>query len=165
MYVETDAELVRLQAALRDLVALSAIPAAWAGREPPAAAAGLADALVALLQLDFAFVRLSYPDGVGAVDVTRGNPRKRFPEWLEDHAAARVQFPGKAIVADLGDDSDPCRAVALPIGITGDGGLVAVASERSDFPTAVEQMLLSLAANQAATAFQNACLIDERRRA
>jgi signal transduction histidine kinase len=43
--------------------------------------------------------------------------------------------------------------------------LVAAASERGDFPTAVEQALLSLAANQAATAFQNACLIEERRRA
>ena len=165
MYVDTDAELLRLQTALRDLVALSAIPAAWTGREPPAVAAGLADALVALLQLDFAFVRLSYPDGAGAVDVTRGSARKRFPEWLEDHAATRVQFPGKAIVADVGDDSEPCRAVALPIGVNGDGGLVAAASERSDFPTAVEQVLLSLAANQAATAFENACLIDERRRA
>jgi signal transduction histidine kinase len=165
MHVDTDAELLRLQTALRDLVALSAIPAAWTGREPPGVAAGLADALVALLQLDFAFVRLSYPDRAGAVDVTRGSARKRFPEWLEDHAATRVQFPGKAIVADVGDDSEPCRAVALPIGVNGDGGLVAVASERSDFPTAVEQMLLSLAANQAATAFENACLIDERRRA
>ena len=165
MHVDTDAELLRLQTALRDLVALSAIPAAWTGREPPAVAAGLADALVALLQLDFAFVRLSYPDRAGAVDVTRGSARKRFPEWLEDHAATRVQFPGKAIVADVGDDSEPCRAVALPIGVNGDGGLVAAASERSDFPTAVEQVLLSLAANQAATAFENACLIDERRRA
>jgi signal transduction histidine kinase len=165
MHVDTDAELHRLQTALRDLVALSAIPAAWTGSEPPAVAAGLADALVALLQLDFAFVRLSYPDGAGSVDVTRGSVRKRFPEWLEDHAAARVQFPGKAIVADLGDDSEPCRVVALPIGINGNGGRVAAASERGDFPTAVEQVLLSLAANQAATAFQNACLIDERRRA
>jgi signal transduction histidine kinase len=165
MAVDTDAELLRLQAALRDLVALSAIPAAWAGREPPAMAAGLADALVALLQLDSAFVRLSYPDRAGAVDVTRGNGRRGFPEWLEDHAATRVRFPGKAIVADVGDDSEPCRAVALPIGVNGDGGLVAAASERSDFPTAVEQVLLSLAANQAATAFQNACLIDERRKA
>ena len=49
----------RLQAVLRDLVALSAIPAVWVGSEPPAVAAGLADALVDLLQPDFVFVRLS----------------------------------------------------------------------------------------------------------
>jgi signal transduction histidine kinase len=165
MHADTDADVLHLQTALRDLVALSAIPAAWIGREPPAVAAGLADALVALLQLDFAFVRLSDPDGDGAVDVTRGSAWKRFPEWLEDHAATSVQFAGKAIIVGAGDDSEPCRGVAIPIGVNGDGGLVAAASERSDFPTAIEQVLLSLAANQAATAFQNACLIDERRRA
>ena len=165
MHADTGADVHRLQTALRDLVALSAIPAAWIGGEPPAVAAGLADALVALLQLDFAFVRLCYPNGAGAVDVTRGSAWKRFPEWLEDHAATSVQFPGKAIVADAGDNSKPCRGVALPIGVNGDGGLVAAASERSDFPNAIEQVLLSLAANQAATAFQNACLIDERKRA
>jgi signal transduction histidine kinase len=165
MHVDTDAELLRLQAAMRDLLALSAIPAAWTGKESPAVAAGLADALVALLQLDFAFVRLSYPDGAGAVDVARGIAWKRFPQWLEDHAATRVQFPSKTIVADVGDDSESCRAVALPIGVNGDGGLVAAASTRSDFPNEVEHVLLSLAANQAATAFENACLIGERRRA
>src|SRR5437868_3655787 len=120
MHVDTDAELLRLKTALRDVVALSAIPAAWTGREPPAVAAGLADALVALLQLDFAFVRLCDPDGAGAVDVTRGSAWKRFPEWLEDHAATSVQFAGKPIVADAGDDSEPCRGVAIPIGVNGD---------------------------------------------
>src|SRR6266496_3849135 len=99
MDVDTDAELLRLQKAVRDLVALSAIPAAWTGKEPPAVAAGLADALVTLLQLDFAFVRLSFPDRAGAVDVTRGGTWKRFPEWLEDHAGTRGPFPGTAIAA------------------------------------------------------------------
>jgi signal transduction histidine kinase len=165
MPVDTDAELLRLQTAMRDLVALSAIPAAWTGREPTAVAAGLADALMAILQLDVAFVRLSYPDGAEPVDVARGIPPKRFAKWLEDHAASRAEFPSKAIVADVGDDSAPCRAAALPVGVSGDGGLVAAASARSDFPNEVEQVLLSLAANQAATAFENACLIEERRRA
>jgi hypothetical protein len=58
---DTDAEIVALRAILRDLVALSAIPTAWVGREPAAVAAGLADALVGLLQLDFVFVRLRVP--------------------------------------------------------------------------------------------------------
>src|SRR5947209_6653176 len=137
MHLETDAELLRLQTAMRDLVALSAIPAAWTGKEPPAVAAGLADTLVSLLQLDFTFVRLSYPDRARAADVARGSPWKRFPQWLEDHAATTLQFPSKAIVADVGDDSELCRAIALPIGVNGDGGLIVAASARSDFPTGV----------------------------
>jgi hypothetical protein len=79
MFSQTDAEILRLRSVLRDLVALSAIPAAWIGREPPAVAAGLADALIGLLQLDFAFVRLSDPGGAGAVDVTQGNAWTAFP--------------------------------------------------------------------------------------
>jgi signal transduction histidine kinase len=150
---------------LRDVVALSAIPAMWIGSEPPAVAAGLADTLVGMLQLDFAFVRLNDPGSDEALEVTRGSPWKSFPEWLERQVATSLQFPADAVVLDVGDNSEPRRAVAIPIGVTGEGGLVAVASERGDFPTALEQVLLSLAASHAATAFENARLIQDRRRA
>jgi signal transduction histidine kinase len=162
--VHTDEEL-RLQAALRDLVALSAIPAMWIGREPAAVATGLADALVAMLDLDFAYVRLSDPGGAGAVDVTRGSAWEEFPEWLERHLAASVPFPGKEIITDVGNGSASFNGVAVPIGFKGEDGVVVAACERPDFPSAVDQLLLSLAANHAATAFQNARLIDARRSA
>jgi PAS domain S-box-containing protein len=163
--VDTDPEVIRLRAVLRDLVAVSAMPAVWIGREPPAVATGLADALVGLLQLDFAFVRLTDPDGAGAVDVTRGSAWKRFPKWLETHLATSVQSQGKEVVPDVGVGSEPHRGLAMPIGVNGEGGLVAASSERSDFPTPIDELLVSLAANQAATAFQSARLVHERRRA
>ncbi len=165
MHLDTDAEVLRLRAVLRDLVALSAIPAAWIGSEPTAVAAGLADTLIGLLQLDFAFVRLSDPGGVGAVEVTRGSAWTRFPEWLEGHLATSAPFPRKEVLPDAGDDSAQRRGFAVPVGVNGEGGLVAAASERSDFPTPMEQLLLSLAANHAAAAFQSARLIYERKRA
>ena len=71
--VDTDAEIRVLRTVLRDLVALSAIPAALAGREPAAVAAGLADTLIELLQLEFVFVRLCVPGVADAVDVMRGH--------------------------------------------------------------------------------------------
>jgi signal transduction histidine kinase len=165
VHVESDAEVLRLRAGLRDLVALSAIPAAWIGSEPPAVAAGLADALVGLLQLDFAFVRLSDPGGAGAVEVTRGSAWTSFPEWLEGRLARSAPFPRKEVVADVGDDSAQRRGFAVPVGVNGEGGVVAAASERSDFPTPMDQLLLSLAANHAATAFQGTRLVHERKRA
>ena len=165
MQTDSDADARRMQAALRDVVALSAIAAAWIETEPDAVAAGLADTIVSLLQLDFAFVRLRYRGGEGPDDVTRGSAWTRFPEWLERHAGTTAQFPGKAVFADVGDGPEPCSGVAIAIGVNGDGGLVAAACTRSGFPTAIDQMLLSLAANHAATAFQNAHLIRERRRA
>jgi hypothetical protein len=163
--VDTDAEVLRLRTVLRDLVALSAIPAVWIGREPPGVATGLADELVELLRLDFAFVRLCDPEGAGAVEVTRGEAWKRFPEWLESHLATSVQFPRKEIFADVGGGCDLYHGIAIRIGVNGERGVVAAASERSDFPTATDQLLLSLAANQAAMAFQSSRLIQERRRA
>jgi len=172
VHVDTDAEVSRLRELLRDLVGLSAIPAVWveraaAVREPgtEAVASGLADALVGLLQLDFAFVRLCEPGGAGAVDVTRGASWDRFPEWLERHIAAGGRFTRKELIADVGDGQEPHRGVAVPIGLNGEGGVIAAASERSDFPTATDQLLLSLAANQAGTAFQSARLVHERSRA
>ncbi len=56
-------DALRLRRALRDLVALSAVPAAWVGREPSEIALGLAEVLVNSLYLDFAFVRLCNPNG------------------------------------------------------------------------------------------------------
>jgi signal transduction histidine kinase/PAS domain-containing protein len=170
--VDTDAEIFRLRELLRDLVALSAIPAVWIERaatvrEPgtKAVAAELADSLVRLLQLDFAFVRLCDPGGAGAAEVTRGGAWKRFPEWLEGHLAAGRPLTRTELIADVGDGPQPCRGFAIPIGLHGEGGVVAAACQRSDFPTATDQLLLSLAANQAATAFQSARLVHEHTRA
>jgi signal transduction histidine kinase len=165
MPIDTNAEILGRRTVLRDLVALSTIPAAWVGREPPAVAAGLADTLIGLLRLDFAFVRLCDPSGAGAVDVTRGNAWSRFPEWLERHLAKCPRLSGKEIIPDVGGGVEPCRGVVIPIGVNADGGVVAAASDRTDFPTEIDQLLLSVAANHAATAFQSARLIHERTRA
>ncbi|MEN3311977.1 MAG: hypothetical protein V7645_1306 [Actinomycetota bacterium] len=165
MRIDTDAEVLRLRAVLRDLMALSTIPAMWIGREPPAVAAGLADTLIGLLQLDFASVRLCDPGGAGAVDVIRGTAWTTVPEWLERRLASSGRLSGTEIVPDIDDGGEPCRAVVIPIGVNAEGGVVAAACDRPDFPTESEQLLLSLAANQAATVFQSARLIYERRRA
>jgi PAS domain S-box-containing protein len=163
--VESGSDVSRLRAVLRDLVALSAIPTAWIGKEPGAVASGLADALVGLLQLDFVFVRLRDPGGEAAVEVTRGDRWKAFPEWLRRHLTTSGELPRREIVADVGASSEPCHGLALPIGVNGEAGLVAAGCRRNDFPTATDQFLLALAANHAATAFQSSHLIQERRRA
>jgi PAS domain S-box-containing protein len=160
MSVEADAEILALRTVLRDLVALSAMPAVWAGREPAAVAAGLADALTGLLQLDFVFVRLWAPGGAGAIDLTRGHAWPAFPEWLERHLLAGAGFPDQEFIP--GDAGGPRRGIVLPIGVNAEGGVVAVACDRPDFPTDIDLLLLGLAVNQAATAFQTARLMHDR---
>jgi PAS domain S-box-containing protein len=148
----------RLRAALRDLVAVSTIPASWVGREPPTIAAGLADALVGSLRLDFAFIRLREPSTGVTVDAVRGDAWTSFNAWLREHEVWE-----KVAVADVGHPRAGYTGLVFPVGLHGDGGLVAVASRRADFPTDTDQLLVSVAANQAAMAFQNARLAEERR--
>src|SRR5260370_19145622 len=79
MDIDQSTELLRLRATVRDLLALSIIPEAWVGREPPAIAADLAGLLIGSFKLDFAFVRLCDPTGGRVVEVIRGDCRKGFP--------------------------------------------------------------------------------------
>src|SRR5260370_25645903 len=101
MLMSPEAEALRLRRALRDLVALSTVPAAWVGREPPAIAVGLADVLVNSLHLDFAFVRLCDPNGSPAVEITRGLSWQAFPEWLQDHLSVNGRLSRREIVRDI----------------------------------------------------------------
>jgi PAS domain S-box-containing protein len=161
---DSAAEIVVLRTMLRDLVALSAIPTAWVGREPGAVAAGLADALVGLLRLDFVFVRFHLPSAAGDVDATRGKAWDTFPEWLENRLTESGRLSGMEVIPDTGD-GQPGRGIVIPVGVNAEGGVVAAACSRIDFPTEIDQLLLRIAANHAATAFQSACLIHERTRA
>src|SRR6266852_236991 len=160
MPTESHTESVALRTALRELVALSTIPAVWVGREPPVIAAGLADVLVGSLHLDFAFVRLCDPKGGAAIEVTRGDAWKAFSERLRTHLGGVDRFSCKEIIADLGG-AEPCCGIVIPIGVNAEAGLAAAACTRTDFPSEIDQLLLSVAANHAAAAFQNARLRHE----
>src|SRR6266481_6231328 len=122
MRTESHADSATLRGALRDLVALSTIPAAWVGREPPAIAAGLADVLVGALHLDFAFVRLCDPSSGAAVDATRGDAWSAFPEWLQCHLTVPGSLSRTEIATDVGGGDRCFRGVVIPIGVDGEAG-------------------------------------------
>jgi signal transduction histidine kinase len=159
MSVDGDTEVIALRTVLRDLVALSAIPAAWVGREPDAVAAGLADTLLGLLGLDFVYVRLRVPGVPGVADVTRGDGWKTFPGWLAGRLAR--QFPTKEIVSGIDGPGEPGCGVFIPIGVNAEGGMVAAAAGRPGFPSEGDQLMLGLAANHAAAVFQNVRLSED----
>lgn len=159
---DVDAEILGLRTVLRDLVALSAIPAVWVGRQPLDVAAGLADTLIGLLHLDFVAVRLCDPRIAEAVEATRGDAWETFPAWMKTYLAKTGRLSHTEVVPRV-NGAELC-GVVIPLGLNADAGVVAVASDRADFPSVTDQLLLRLAANQGAAAFQNACLIEERRR-
>src|SRR2546427_1321141 len=106
-----EADALRLRRALRDLVALSTVPAAWVGREPAAIVTGLADVLVNSLHLDFAFVRLCDPNGVAAVEIARVSAWQAFPEWLQYHLAANVRLLPREFVPYIGNGARRCCGI------------------------------------------------------
>jgi PAS domain S-box-containing protein len=163
--MDSDLDVVRLRRVLRDLVALSAVPAAWVASEPPAIAAGLADLLVVSLNVDFAFVRLRDPGGGAAVQVARGSPVPGLAEWLQRVLAEGDRLSHGEIFSAAGDDPRAGGGIVIPIGVDAGGGLVAAACNRPDFPDETDRLLLSVAANHAATAFRMARLVEDHRRA
>src|SRR5258705_2412505 len=161
-------ENLRLRAALRDLVALSTIPAGWIGIAPRTIASGLADVLTGSLDFDFGLVRLLDLTEGATIDVTTGCATREFLDWLQgqistfDGSLRRQIVPN---VVSFDERLKSVRGIIIPIGFNAYGGLVAVGCERSDFPTETDRMLLTVAANHAATAFHSANLIHARRRA
>jgi C4-dicarboxylate-specific signal transduction histidine kinase len=160
-----DPDALRLRTALRDLVALSTVPVAWVGKDPPAIASDLADVLVNSLFLDFAFVRLCDPNGGAAVEIARGSAWQAFPEWLHQYLAVNGRLSRREIVRETGGGAQGSCGIVIPVGVDAEGGIVAAASDRADFPNEIDQLLLSVAANHAATAFRMARLVDDHRRA
>src|SRR5439155_26568402 len=83
-----------LRRTMRDLVALSALPAVWAGYRPLQVAEGLADVLLSTLGLDLVYLRLPgqaagqqievarTTEGPTATDQTRDIGRALAP-WLD----------------------------------------------------------------------------------
>src|SRR5271168_3582333 len=105
-------ENLRLRAALRDLVALSTIPAGWIGIEPRTIAAGLADILAGSLDFDFAFVRLLDSAGGATINVTSGCATPDFLDWLRAQLSSLDEsLREQIIVSDIDDRLKPLRGI------------------------------------------------------
>jgi PAS domain S-box-containing protein len=105
------------------------------------------------------------PTGGAAVEIARGSAWQAFPEWLQQYLSVNGRLSRREIVRETGGGAQRGCGIVIPIGIDAEGGVVAAACDRADFPTEIDQLLLSVAANHAATAFRMARLVDDHRRA
>src|SRR5260370_15243772 len=165
MPLGSDPNGLPLQKVLRDLVALSAVPSVWVGRESQPIATDLADLLATLLNLDFAFVRLSDSDGNGAVEVSRGTAAPTLVERLQHYRDGAGRLSRAEVVAGTGDGGQRGGGLVLPLGVNAEFGLIAAASARPHFPSESDQLLLSVAAGQGPPAFQMARVVEAHQRA
>jgi hypothetical protein len=118
MLIDSDRpDVARLQRALRDLVALPGVPAAWVAREPAAVAAGFTDVMAKSFDLGFVFVRLHDSTGRFAAHLARGSPRLALGDWLQDCLPEGGRLSRMEIVPSIGDDAQGGRGIVIPVGV------------------------------------------------
>jgi PAS domain S-box-containing protein len=163
-------EVKRLRACLSDLVSILALPAIWSGDDDPDIARTLVDALVGMLRLDFACLRLTPPEGgapveIVRVEVPRGStvsPRTAESAVARALAGALPVAPAR-MASPIG--AGELSVVPFRLGIQDELGVLVAGSGRADFPTSSETLVLRVAANQAAIAMREARIVGERMRA
>src|SRR5215831_11140348 len=163
-------EIKRLQGSINDLLSVLALPAIWSGQEPSQIVSTLLDVLLAMLRLDFAYARLSEAIDGSPIEVVRLAQRR--------HPAAQPQEVGRALTRWLTGDPpaspfvvpNPIGAgevaiAALRLGLQDTVDVLVAGSQRADFPTTIEMLLLRVATNQAAIELQEVRRVSEQRRA
>lgn len=162
-------EIKSLQRCINDLVSVLALPAIWTGADPSRVANTLLDALVGMLQLDFAYARLREQAPGTPTEMLRVASARSRPDLSREIGEAIDGWsgdvpenlpPGARLT--LGGRDISC--VALRLGLNGEEGFIVAGSERTDFPRQAEGLLLSVAVNQAVIGLQEARLRVEHQR-
>src|SRR5579871_3004715 len=165
----TSDETQSLRRCVRDLVALSTLPAVWENADPLGIGRGLAEVLLRILAADFLYVRLRRRDGEPPLEALRTRQRaetearahevgKSLESWLRfEDADAPPMIPNP-----LGDGT--LRLAVFPIGHGHDHGLLAAGCGRANFPGDTERLLLGVAGNQSAGLFQRKEAEEQLRR-
>jgi PAS domain S-box-containing protein len=150
-------DVLGIRKTMRDLVALSTLPAVWAGYAPEGLAKSLAEVLLSTLSLDLVFVRVRDKWQNTEVAHRAGEPPdprqvqpliEAFAPWLTSGA-----YDAPASVVDPLTGSEWRVAVAR-FGYTGNDGAVIACSRRPDFPSEAERLLLGVSTNQTAIVLQ-----------
>jgi PAS domain S-box-containing protein len=161
---------VDLRRYVRDLVALSALPAMWVGQSRQTIVTTLADALLGTLMADFVYARLESADGIEPPVETCRVPGPRPPpdareigrrlesvtESADRSRARTVPDPLDDRPAEQAADID---VAVMPIGRAGTSlGVIIAGVGRPDFPSRYDLLLLNVVANHAAVTVQSAQL-------
>lgn len=166
---QTADEIRRLQGCINDLISVLALPAMWSGQESAQIISTLLDVVVGMLRLDFAYARFKDPVGEAPIEMVRLAHSRNL--------TARPQEIGQVLDGWVRDDNQKwpllvrnpigdgdVSIVSLRLGLRDEIGIIVAGSQRADFPSEAERLLLSVAANQAAIGLQEARLLSEQKR-
>lgn len=146
-----------LERCIRDLIALSALPATWQNYDTRQIGSSIVATLLLMLDADFVFIANPGHGNQSNIELTR-NESKLSPADL-GRVRARLQRENpmhsgwQEFVIPGASEGDDLHVATAPIGLGGDAALVA-GSIRGTFPTRTEKLLLNTGALQAANAFQ-----------
>jgi PAS domain S-box-containing protein len=165
---QTADEIKRLQGCINDLISLLALPAIWSGHEPSQIVSTLLDVLLGMLRLDFAYV--SETINGSPIEVLRVAQRRNLTAQPQEVGRALTPWltsapPTSPLMVPNPVGEGEVSIVRLRLGLQDDVGVLVAGSQRADFPTEIERLLLRVAANQAAIALQEARYLSEQRRA
>ncbi len=141
----------RLRRTMRDLVALSALPAIWTGLGEEGIGRSLADALLSMLSLDLVYIRFAAQSDQQPLEFLRTKERTADPQ-----ISAKVRA---AIVPLLHGDGAPAsipnplgngtlHLVVTRFGIGEGFGILIAGSGNPEFATEQDRLLLGVGANQ-----------------
>ncbi len=157
-------EIKRLRRCISDLISVLALPALWVSGGPKQIGSTLLVALLEILAVDVACVRLKEPGVAGSLEMIRcadSQPpgseeiRKELSEALDNAPG------GWANGSRLRLGREEFSMASAPLGLQGDLGIVVVGASR-DFPLQTDVLLLNVAANEAAIGLQQALLLNEQ---
>ena len=155
-WVDELSETRELKRCIRDLVALTTLPAIWKDYSPQQLVESVAAALLSMLNADLVHVSVSDVFGEPAAKATRisaalGQASTSVVERIIDGAAlARRE---QVVVIDCPIPPGTLRVAAVPIGLSREGFIV-VGATRTKFPSETHRLLLGIAANDANIALQ-----------
>ena len=159
-------EITRLQRCINDLVSILALPAMWTGGDPAHIGQTLIDSLASILTLDLAYVRLNEEVDGARIEMVRG-ARPGIPLAEDIGADLRQRFGEQPDawppVARCRIGDEDLSISAVPLGFHGRLGILVTGAQRVDFPEQKERLLLTVAANQASIALQEAQVLCEQR--
>ncbi len=153
---------------MRDLVALSTLPAVWIGFGLEGIARSLADALITTLSLDLVYIRLAGPAGPQEIEVVRAAGKLGA---AQEAAAAELLRP---LVEHPPGDVPPAvenpfapgtlRTIVVRFGVGEDKGALVACSSDAAFPSEQDRLLLGVGANQTAIVVQRRAAEEQLRR-
>ncbi|MGZ3360200.1 MAG: hypothetical protein ACXU84_12780, partial [Xanthobacteraceae bacterium] len=165
-WAEALSDLQELRRCIRDLVALSTLPAIWTSYNPRQIADSMAAALLSMLAADFVHITLPSDKGEPLVETIHvktsigSDAGKKILAISRDMWLGRCEQTG--VIANPFDEG-VIRVASAPLGFRGDAVIVA-GSREPNFPTDVQRLLLNIGANGTTIALQrwNAETAEER---